>query len=103
MIKIYATAVKQDYVKDSTKEIYIKDSWILGFLTIYNIVQQAIENGQISVNILNSLTSVYANSLMPDHISGLVLPLYDKLNIKRDVYTYQFIIEMFFKLKDLGI
>ena len=32
MIKIYATAVKQDYVKDSTKEIYIKDSWILGYL-----------------------------------------------------------------------
>jgi hypothetical protein len=30
MIKIYANAVKKEFVNPSIVEIYLKDSWILG-------------------------------------------------------------------------
>ncbi len=62
--------------------MYIKDAWEL----FENMIEDGIEP---NINVLNSLTFLYANALRPEDLETKVLPLYDKYKIKHDVYTYQ--------------
>lgn len=43
----------------------------------------------VDVHIINSLLFVHVNALKEDDVDGLVLPLYEKYNIKKNTQTYE--------------
>jgi hypothetical protein len=83
LLRTYAGAVATPMLKEETKNIYIEDAW--------NIFRQlqTVDNLQVNVNILNSLLLVHTKAVEADKVEGLVLPLYEKYGIKKDVFTYQ--------------
>lgn len=46
------------------------------------------DNVEPNINILNSMTYLYANALRPEELEADILPLYKKNKINHDVYTY---------------
>ena len=49
------------------------------------------------------MVQLHANALRPDELDSSVLPLYEKYNIKHDVYTYQNLSKMFLNLQEFDI
>jgi len=95
LLKTYAGACKVDYVKNSDIESYVKDAW-----EIFKIYTR---DKTPNVYILNGLLDVCASALIPEQVDGLVLPLYNKYNIKMNVTSYQILIKMFWDLRDTDI
>lgn len=73
--------------------MYIKDAWEL----LKSMEEQNVEP---NINILNSLTFLYATALRPEELEAKVLPLYKKYKINQDVYTYQHLIRMYLYTRD---
>jgi pentatricopeptide repeat protein len=74
--------------------MYIKDSWEL-----FDTMRK--EGIEPNIQILNSLCMLYTLALRPEELETKILPLYDKLKIKHDVYTYQNLSKMYLMLRDL--
>jgi pentatricopeptide repeat protein len=55
----------------------------------------------VSIQVINSLLLLYTNALRPEQLEADILPLYNKYRMKHDVYTYQNLIKMYLKLRDL--
>lgn len=55
----------------------------------------------VNINVLNSMTLLYANALRAEQLEAEVLPLYDKYKIKHDVYTYQNLSRLYLDLREL--
>ncbi len=55
----------------------------------------------MSIQVINSLLLLYTNALRPEQLEADILPLYNKYRMKHDVYTYQNLIKMYLKLRDL--
>lgn len=83
LLRTYAGAVATENIKEEIRNTYIEDAW--------NIFRQlqTVDNLQVNVNILNSLLLVHTKAIEAEKVEGLVLPLYEKYGITKDVFTYQ--------------
>jgi pentatricopeptide repeat protein len=93
LMRVYAGACKQPFVKEEHIDKYIKDSWdILKYM----------ENEKIPIDLytLNSLLLVHSSAHKLDLVEGLVVPLYEKFGIPMDNYTYEHIIRMLLDLRE---
>lgn len=50
--------------------------------------------------VLNNMLSIYANSLSSEDIDGLILPLYDKFRQPYNMYTFEILMELYYKTTD---
>ncbi len=46
------------------------------------------------------MLQIYANSVNSEQIEGLILPLFDKFKQQYNMYTYEILMEMYFRMKD---
>lgn len=95
LLRTYAGACAVPYCSAEIKELYVQDAWKL-FKQL-----QTTQNIPMNVNILNSLLLVHTKADMKDKIEGLVLPLYEKYEIKRDTFTYQHLMEMYLAKREM--
>jgi pentatricopeptide repeat protein len=93
LIRVYAGACKQAFVKTEHIDKYIKDSW-----DIIKYMEQ--EKINIDLYTLNSLLLVHCSAHKLELVEGLVVPLYEKYNIPMDNYTYEHIIRMLLDLRE---
>lgn len=55
----------------------------------------------MDVKILNNFLYMYVCALKSEEIEGLVLPLYDKHQIEKDQYTYEYLLKLFSTKQDM--
>lgn len=77
---------------ETAKETFIKESW-----EIFKICE---ENGWVTNAIITSLLSVHTKAYFNNQAEGLVLPLYQQYGIKKNMYAYRHLIEMYAQLSD---
>lgn len=58
--------------------------------------------GGVDTNVLNNMLSIYANSINTEEVDGLILPLYDKFKQEYNMYTFEILMEMYYKTKDFN-
>lgn len=58
--------------------------------------------GGVDTNVLNNMLSIYANSINAEEVDGLILPLYDKFKQEYNMYTFEILMEMYYKTKDFN-
>ncbi|EAR87412.2 PPR domain protein (macronuclear) [Tetrahymena thermophila SB210] len=92
-IKVYGGVVKSDYMTNDLIDIYIKDAW--------KLFERAVKENMVDVHIINSLLDVHVKALREDDVDGLILPLYEKYNIKKNTETYENLLELYHQKKDL--
>ncbi len=56
----------------------------------------------VDTTILNNVLYVYAMSDQADKIDGLILPMYDKFGLEQNPYTYEILMDMYFKKNDFN-
>lgn len=56
----------------------------------------------VDTTILNNVTYVYAMSDQAEKIDGLILPLYEKFGLEKNPYTYEILMDMYFKKNDFN-
>lgn len=69
LIRVYAGACRNPEVSDEHVNMYCDDAWAL-----YEQMQEMTENCEISVQVLNSLLSLFAAAVKPHEIEAKVLP-----------------------------
>ena len=48
------------------------------------------------------MLAIYANSINYQEIDGLILPLYEKYGQDYNVFTFEILLEMYYKINDLN-
>jgi pentatricopeptide repeat protein len=92
LLRTYAGASRIKYVKSEHLESYIKDAW-----EIFNYMES--EKIPINIQILNALLEVHTANHKLEMVDGLVVPLFQKYDIKMNQFTYQHIFGMLIDLK----
>ena len=46
---------------------------------------------------------LYTSALRMDELDAKLLPLYEKYNIKHDIYTYQYLSKMYLNLREFNL
>ena len=57
--------------------------------------------GGVNTNVLNNMLSIYANSINAEEVDGLILPLYEKFKQPYNMYTFEILMKMYYKLEDI--
>ena len=77
---------------EDAKDLFIKESW--------DMLRLCQEIGWVDQVVLNSLLSVHTKAVLENQVEGMVIPLYDQMGIKKDVYTYRHLMKMYAELAD---
>jgi len=88
LIKTYAEACRQPYCRGDYIDAYVKDSW-----EVFKLFENT--NLPVNTHIVNSLLEVHAAGDRIEEIDGLVLPMYEKYNLKMNQFTYQILLRFF--------
>lgn len=98
LIKTYAGAIRNPLTKKELIEDYIKDSWELVKLLedMYYTDNQVINSFSC-----NAILEVHTSALKWDDVDNKVIPFFNKYGIKLDVNSYDLILRMLLRLKNL--
>lgn len=80
-IRVYSGVVKADYMTTDLVDMYIADAW--------KLFEHAVAEGLVDIHIINSLLDVHVKAAKESEIDGLVLPLFEKYNIKKSTETFE--------------
>jgi pentatricopeptide repeat protein len=58
--------------------------------------------GGVDSNVLNNMLSIYANSIRCEEVDGLILPLYSKFKQEYNMYTFEILMEMYYRIRDFN-
>jgi len=94
LIRVYAGACRVPSVKDEHIEMYCTDAWAL------YLQMQEIPDCEISVNVLNSLISLFSAALKPHEIEAKVLPQFALHKISYDENTYAHLAKFYLNTRD---
>ena len=48
------------------------------------------------------MLAIYSNSISQEEIDGLIIPLYEKFGQEYNMYTYEILMQMYFKLGEFS-
>ena len=81
-------------MKEELREIILIDT--------FKLLEQIQSKNMVDTTVLNNVLYVFAMSDQNEKIDGLILPMYEKLNLEYNPYTYQILMEMYFKKNDFN-
>ena len=90
LMSCYAEACFQ--ADEDAKDVFIKESW--------ELFKQCEAQNCVDTLVVNSLLSVHTKAYREDQVEGLVLPLYEQYNLKKDKHTYRHLMTMYTQLND---
>ncbi len=68
----------------------------------FKLLEEIQKKNMVDTTILNNVLYVYAMSDQADKIDGLILPMYDKFGLEQNPYTFEILMDMYFKKNDFN-
>lgn len=68
----------------------------------FKLLEEIQSKKMVDTTILNNVIQVFAISDQAHKIDGLILPLFDKLGLQYNPYTFEILMQMYYKKRDFN-